>query len=582
MEEEEYELPIDSFKAPSFKERLFRKHELPFFEGIGDYVRTRTPGDQFIFLLLGLLIFVTSLVGFLKLQSLIMITQPAHGGTLTEGDVGSPRFINPLLALSDTDQDLTALTYAGLMGIGPNNTVVPVLADSYIVSPDGKTYQFTLKKNLVFSDGSPLTADDVVYTIQKAQDPSLKSPQHGNWAGVQAIALDPHTVQFTLPVAYSQFIYATTIGILPAHVWRNITDENFPFSTLEMNPIGAGPFIATNSGHNSSGVITSYNLKANSKYVLGKPYLDNFSFKFFTDQTTLTTALTQGSIDSAYGIESKHFIKAPYSHVFAVFFNSSDPIFNNPSTRQALSVAIDRTNLTKKTLSGYATAISGPVPPGSGIDSSSTISPAQSSVVTQLLTAAKWKQDPTSNSWTSGSSTPLSITLTTSNVPELKVLAQAIQADWEQYGIHTTLKVYEPGDLTQSVIRPRAYQALLFGTVIGKGSDLYDFWSSKERSAPGLNITGYSNSKVDNLLSKYRTETDPGARASELTQINQLVAADFPAAFIESPDFLYSVPNDLKGVILSQITAPSDRFASVASWYRRTESVWPFLAKQGK
>ncbi len=222
------------------------------------------------------------------------------------------------------------------------------------------------------------------------------------------------------------------------------------------------------------------------------------------------------------------------------------------------------------------------VPPGSGIDSSSTISPAQSSVVTQLLTAAKWKQDPTSNSWTSGSSTPLSITLTTSNVPELKVLAQAIQADWEQYGIHTTLKVYEPGDLTQSVIRPRAYQALLFGTVIGKGSDLYDFWSSKERSAPGLNITGYSNSKVDNLLSKYRTETDPGARASELTQINQLVAADFPAAFIESPDFLYSVPNDLKGVILSQITAPSDRFASVASWYRRTESVWPFLAKQGK
>jgi ABC-type transport system substrate-binding protein len=142
--------------------------------------------------------------------------------------------------------------------------------------------------------------------------------------------------------------------------------------------------------------------------------------------------------------------------------------------------------------------------------------------------------------------------------------------------------MYEPGDLTQNVIRPRSYQALLFGTIIGKGSDLYDFWDSKERSAPGLNITGYSNTTVDTLLSKYRAETDQNIQSQILSQINQLIAADFPAAFIESPDFLYSVPNDVKGVILSQITAPSDRFATVASWYRRTESVWPFLVNQEK
>ena len=471
MEEEEYELPVDSSKAPSLIHNLLRNYELPFFEGIGDYVRTRSPGDQFIFILLGLLIFTTSLLGFLKLQSLLMVTQPAYGGTLVEGDVGSPRFINPLLTLSDTDQDITALTYSGLMGTGPNNTIVPILADSYIVSPDGKTYQFTLKKNLTFSDGSPLTADDVVYTVQKAQDPALKSPQYANWVGVQAVALDPHTVQFTLPTAYSQFIYATTIGILPAHLWRNITDENFPFSTLEINPVGEGPFVGTTIGHDSSGIITSYELKANPQYALGRAYLDNFDFKFYTDQVSLSAALAKGTIDSAYGVAGKHFVKAPYSHVFAVFFNSSDPMFSNTATKQALSVAIDRTTLTQKTLSGYATPISGPVPPGSGIDITPTISPAQSTVVAQLLTAAKWKQNLTTNTWTNSSGTPLSITLTTTNVPELKVLAQAIQADWEQFGIATTLKVYEPGDLTQNVIRPRTYQALLFGTIIGKGSD---------------------------------------------------------------------------------------------------------------
>src|SRR5665213_2906565 len=104
---------------------LFKKRKLLFFEGIGDYIRTRPASDQLIFLVLGLLILGTSLVGFFKLQSFIMITEPAYGGSLTEGDVGSPRFVNPLLALSDTDQDLTALTYAGLMGEAPDGTLIP-------------------------------------------------------------------------------------------------------------------------------------------------------------------------------------------------------------------------------------------------------------------------------------------------------------------------------------------------------------------------------------------------------------------------------------------------------------------------
>jgi ABC-type transport system substrate-binding protein len=196
-----------------------------------------------------------------------------------------------------------------------------------------------------------------------------------------------------------------------------------------------------------------------------------------------------------------------------------------------------------------------------------------------LLKEAGWKQG-SDGSWKNSAGQTLAITLTTSNVPELQALAQAVQSDWAKIGVHTTLQLDEPGDLAQSVIQPRAYQALLFGMVIGKGDDLYDFWDSKETAVPGLNITGYSNPKVDTLLEKLRTETDPHARMQDLAQVNQLISADYPAVFIESPDFVYSVPNDLKGVILSQITAPSDRFATVVNWYRRTESVWPFLLRQ--
>jgi ABC-type transport system substrate-binding protein len=159
------------------------------------------------------------------------------------------------------------------------------------------------------------------------------------------------------------------------------------------------------------------------------------------------------------------------------------------------------------------------------------------------------------------------------------VLAEAIQADWKKLGISTSIQLYDPGTLSQTVIQPRAYQALLFGEVVGRSEDLYDFWDSKERTDPGLNIAEYNNPNVDKLLEKLRSDTDPAARVTDLAQINQDIAADYPAAFIESPDFVYVVPKNLKGVILPEITSPSDRFATVSTWYRRTESVWPFLAR---
>ena len=123
---------------------------------------------------------------------------PAYGGSLTEGEIGSPRFVNPLLALTDADRDLSTLTYAGLMGISADGALVPVLAESYTISPDGKSYTFVLRPNAKFSDGTPVTAGDVVFTVQKAQDPALKSPEFADWSGVAAEAIDSRTVRFTL------------------------------------------------------------------------------------------------------------------------------------------------------------------------------------------------------------------------------------------------------------------------------------------------------------------------------------------------------------------------------------------------
>jgi len=547
---------------------------LPFFTKL-------SPGDRFIASVLGLLVIGTSLAGLLALQRSFLVTVPAKGGSLTEGIVGSPRFVNPLLALTDADRDLTALTYAGLMGLDGEGNLIPVLAERYRVSEDGQEYTFSLREDAKFSDGTPVTADDVVFTVEKAQDPALRSPELANWANIRAEALDSRTVVFTLPKPYAPFLVDTTLGILPADKWRNVPVDEFSFSPLMTNPIGAGPFKVARVTRDSDGSVTGYELRASDTYALGRPYLDVIYVKFYDDVTKLADAYERKSIQSAYGIPVDGALRAPYSRVFGAFFNSDEnPVFARLEVREALSLAVDRNRIVTDVLGGYATPLTGPVPPGSGIEAFVLPEGDGALLATDLLTDEGWARNEETGVWENEDeklSLP-QVTLKTSNVPELKAIAASIEADWERLGVPTEVELYEPGDLAATVIRPRAYEVLLFGMVIGRDRDLFAFWDSGERSDPGLNIAAYANRAVDLLLERIREEQDSEIAREDLAEVSDLIASDYPAAFTHAPDFLYAIPNSVHGVRLPQIASPSDRFATVATWYRNTEEVWPIFA----
>ena len=538
-------------------------------------------GDRFIAALLGAFVCISALAGIYALERSLLIEIPAEGGVLREGVVGSPRFVNPLLALSDADRDLVALTYSGLMGIGTDGMLTPVLAERYEVSEDGKTYTFTLREGLTFSDGTPLSADDVVFTVEKAQDPGLKSPERANWDGVRAETLDARTVRFTLSKSYVPFLENTTLGILPSRLWRNVSDEEFPFSTLETEPIGSGPFAVSSVSRNASGIIEEYVLSTFDHYAIGRPYLDEIQFRFFSQESDLVKALETGAIESAYGIPKESALSAPYSRVFGVFWNANEnPVFARLEVRKALSRAIDRNGIVGDILGGFATAITGPMPPSGSARLETESQDERIQDAAQTLQKAGWAYDAEERIWKQPKDKfTLSITLKTSNVPELKAVATKIRDDWQLLGVPASIELYEPGDLNQNVIRPRAYSALLFGMVVGRDRDLFAFWHSSQRNDPGLNIALYANRSIDALIEKARGENDAIARERDLAEIEEAIAADYPAAFTHAPDFLYTMPENVRGISLSQITAPSDRFASVASWYRRTELVWPFFVK---
>lgn len=142
-----------------------------------------------------------------------------------------------------------------------------------------------------------------------------------------------------------------------------------------------------------------------------------------------------------------------------------------------------------------------------------------------------------------------------------------------------TLKVYPLAELNTTVIRPREYDAILFGEVVGREPDLYAFWHSSQRNDPGLNLSLYANSKADTLLSQARATTNKSEREELYTEFADVVREDQPAIFLYAPDFLYVFPENVTGVRIGSLTTPSERYQNVYQWYTDTERVWEIFAR---
>jgi peptide/nickel transport system substrate-binding protein len=142
------------------------------------------------------------------------------------------------------------------------------------------------------------------------------------------------------------------------------------------------------------------------------------------------------------------------------------------------------------------------------------------------------------------------------------------------------LKIFEIGDLNKDVIRPRKYDALFFGQILGRTPDLFSFWASSQRLDPGYNIALYANLGVDRLLDELRGAKPDTDTSALYRRLSETISADTPAIFLYSPDFLYLAPSKIKNLTLPPITTPSDRFATLPAWHIGTDKVWKIFTKQ--
>jgi peptide/nickel transport system substrate-binding protein len=522
----------------------------------------------------------TTLGMLLSIRLAFLKNIPASGGTLTEGIVGVPRFINPVIARSGADRDLSALVYSGLMRMAPDGTLLPDLAEGYTVSEDKTEYTFTLRENARFHDGAIVTADDVVFTILAIQNPFIGSPLLRAWEGIDVRREDARTVVFKLPRPYSHFIDNTTVGILPRHLWADANEETFSVYAYNSEPIGSGPFMVHRIERDGSGVPTAYTLTRWDGFALGTPYLERIIFLMYGNERDLLRAFEKGEIRATHAADpaeaedlagdDARIFSYVLPRVFALFFNQNhNELFAGAAVREALSVAVDPQAVVDEVLYGYGVALSGPLPPPFSRTKNTEERSLQAA--RNILEAGGWERGD-DGIYAKGRER-LAFSITTASTPELKHTAEVLERTYDALGADVSVEVFDLGALHGDIIRPRAYDALLFGQVVGRSGDVFPFWHSSQRNDPGLNTSLYTNITVDDILGDIRTTLDAQERKEAYALLESEIQAEHPAVFLYAPHLLYLVPESLKGVIAGPIDESADRFMNVYEWHFGTRNV---------
>lgn len=514
-------------------------------------------------------------------NSLVVI--PRSGGTYSEGIVGVPRFINPTLSFTDIDKDISYLVFAGLFKKDEAGLLTPLLAENYTLSEDGLTYTVTLKKDIVFHNGEQMTSADVLFTIKKIQDPNTKSPKETAWKGVTVTAVDDYTVEFKLKQRFADFLEMLTIGILSEKEWSSITPEEFSLSDKNLNAVGAGPYEIQKVSTNKDGIPESITLKRFKKYILGKPYIKNLVIKSYNNEKSALAALTNKEIDALGGISAENINLLPKNtriqktelpRIFGLFLNKTkQPLFRDKALVSAINESIDKKVLVDTVLYGHGVPLENIIP---FVKETETMPSFNISKATEIMEKAGYTKND-AGLWTKDKKV-IAFIITTSDIDELKDTAEFLRKSLREFGIDVTVETYDPGSFSQNILNPRNYDSLVFGQVVNTPSNLFAFWHSSEKTAPGLNISMYTNANVDSSLEKLRKETDSTEKEKLLTKISNDIQEDQPAIALFKPVYIYASRKEVFNQKNTNNT--THRFIGIEQWALKKDHVWSIFNKK--
>ncbi|HUT22629.1 MAG TPA: ABC transporter substrate-binding protein [Candidatus Bipolaricaulota bacterium] len=522
----------------------------------------------------------------------------APGGEYTEGLVGAPKYINPILAqTNDVDLDLSFLLFSGLLKFEPGQVLANDLAENMTISEDQKEYTLKLKPDLYWDDREKLTADDVIFTIERIKDPQTKSPLIFNFAGVTTEKIDDSTIKFKLENPFAPFAESLTFGILPEHVWLDIPAGNTNLAEANLKAVGSGPYKIKSLTKETNGSLKSVSLIRNDLYHGTSPLIDKLTFKFYPDFNSAIDAINNKKIEGISYLPEKYkseifnnrglnFNEFALPQYVSIFINvgGDNKTLKEKNIRQALAYAIDKPQLAEAVYAGSAVVIDSPILPGY-IGYTEDIKKYDFNIeqAKKILDDAGWALTDYQNE-DSEQAYPfqvrkkgaeyLEFTLTAPNQTDFEKISKHIQQYWQQIGVKVNLNILDVNEIQKNVIKDRSYQMLLYGEILGQDPDPFPFWHSDQCKHPGLNLSCFKNAKADKFLEDARSVTDPKERETNYIEFQKILTEEAPAIFLFNTTYTYPVSKKINGLTTHQIITPAHRFAKISEWYVNTKRKW--------
>lgn len=533
-----------------------------------------------------ILLITISTVQWLSFRELYANSAPAKGGSYSEGVLGPLETLNPIFARSSAEKSAARLMFASLYNYDTTGHIKGDLAESVTVNDAETEYTVKLRQNLKWSDGAPLDARDVVFTVNLLKDARTQSAITG-WQSINVRQIDDRTVQFTLPASYAPFMHALTFPILPQHSLSEVNPAQLREHGYGKSPVTSGPFamrILQNASTDGSKKVL--HLVANAQYHHGSPKLERFQLYVYPTRDEIAKGLKTSEImatpELSYAAQSdqiRHmYASRPYminDGVYALF-NTQSEVLSSRKVRQAL-VQVVNTQMLRQKFAFAKHPLDGPIF-GSQVDGQLTGRlPYDVETARRLLDEEGWKV--VGNERKKGEQV-LQVSFVVLKGSDFENIARELVKVWrENLQVVVDLRVVDPNDASQnvlqSVLRPRGFDILLYELVLGGDADVFAYWHSSQANQSGLNFANYNSAVADDALAAGRAKRNAKQRVSKYQAFVKHWQTDAPALALYQVQLDYIHLQSVSALSkTAQLVYPTDRFADVIYWTVRRESVY--------
>jgi peptide/nickel transport system substrate-binding protein len=525
-------------------------------------------------------LFTLLFLGFFLLSS----CSPAEpgsrtGGSITRAITTEPTTLDPHGAAASGQNVILPYLLDTLVYRDIDNNYQPYLAESWKVSPDGKTITFTLHKGVLFHDGTPLNAAAVQFTYERALAKGSKSPLVSSFANVEKIeAVGEDQVVFTLKRPSSTLFGSLSTayaGIISPTAVKQSGNQ------FGLNPVGSGAFKLASWIPGETITLVRNEAYAWGPAVLkntGAPYLDQLVFKIVPDASTQLSAFQAGEVDVLFVNQpsqiqilsedaSAHQVETTLNSQIYLGFNVKAAPFDNPQVRVAIAHAVNKDELVKLALGGIGKRAFSPLAPTlPGFDPSlASQEPGYDLAQTEaLLTAAGYKRQEDGRWKQAASGKLMSLEILTSTRAPNEALATVLQDQLGRAGIPVSIKALE-STAASEVAAKGEYQAILW-RYDWNDADVLNVYLSTARIG-STNRTFYSNPKLDQILASADAELDDAARNQLYSQAQQILIAEQAWIPLYTPKDYIFMRSTIQGVVLG----PMGRMLLTEAWLKQAK-----------